>query len=128
MCIRDRAELVGLISEQAGALNDLTTRLLTTARLDAGEIAVNASPVGVGPLVNEVLAGLRDRLANMSVSIDIPEDDLVLICDRQLMAMLLTQYIDNACKLSLIHISGRAEGRQRCPTTSPERCCLPWPG
>jgi two-component system sensor histidine kinase KdpD len=96
-----QAELVGLISEQAGALNDLTTRLLTTARLDAGEIAVNAAPVGVGPLVNEVLAGLRDRLANMSVSIDIPEDDLVLICDRQLMAMLLTQYIDNACKYSI---------------------------
>ena len=47
-----QAELVGLISEQAGALNDLTTRLLTTARLDAGEIAVNAAPVGVGPLVD----------------------------------------------------------------------------
>jgi two-component system sensor histidine kinase KdpD len=95
-----QSELVALISEQARALNDLTTRLLTTSRLDAGEIAVNAAPVGVGPLVNEVLASLRDRLANMSVSIDLPGDDPVLVCDRQLMAMLLTQYIDNACKYS----------------------------
>jgi signal transduction histidine kinase len=36
----------------------------------------------------------------MSVSIDLPGDDPVLVCDRQLMAMLLTQYIDNACKYS----------------------------
>ena len=28
-------------------LNDLTTRLLTTARLDAGEVTVHAMPVGV---------------------------------------------------------------------------------
>jgi two-component system sensor histidine kinase KdpD len=95
-----QSELVALISEQARALNDLTTRLLTTSRLDAGEITVNAAPVGVGPLVNEVLASLRDRLANMSVSVELPEDDAMLVCDRQLMAMLLTQYIDNACKYS----------------------------
>jgi two-component system sensor histidine kinase KdpD len=95
-----QSELVALISEQARALNDLTTRLLTTSRLDAGEITVNAAPVGVGPLVNEVLTSLRDRLANMTVSVELPEDDAMLVCDRQLMAMLLTQYIDNACKYS----------------------------
>jgi two-component system sensor histidine kinase KdpD len=96
-----QAELVGLISEQASALNDLTTRLLTTSRLDAGEIAVNAAPVEVDTLVSEVLVGLRDRLASMSVSIELPDDGLVLICDRQLISMLLTQYIDNACKYSI---------------------------
>lgn len=96
-----QAELVGLIDEQTGALNDLTTRLLTTARLDAGEITVDAAPVGVGPLVGEVLASLRDRLANMNISLDLPDDNLILVCDRQLVAMLLTQYIDNACKYSI---------------------------
>jgi two-component system, OmpR family, sensor histidine kinase KdpD len=43
-----QADLVALIDEQAGLLNDLTTRLLTTARLDAGEVAIHATPVGVG--------------------------------------------------------------------------------
>jgi two-component system, OmpR family, sensor histidine kinase KdpD len=96
-----QSDLVSLISEQTGALNDLTTRLLTTSRLDAGEITVNAAPVGVGPLVTDVLTSLRDRLANMSVSIDLPDEDLTLFCDRQLISMLLTQYIDNACKYSI---------------------------
>ncbi len=96
-----QTDLVALIDEQAGLLSDLTTRLLTTARLDAGEVTVHATPVGVGPLIEEVVASLRDRLATMKVSIDLPDDDLVLCCDRQLMVMLLTQYIDNACKYSI---------------------------
>ncbi|MDR3725669.1 MAG: ATP-binding protein [Terracidiphilus sp.] len=96
-----QAELVALIDEQADLLGDLTTRLLTTARLDAGEVAIHATPVGVGALIDEVLASLKDRLASMKVAIDLEDEDLVLYCDRQLMVMLLTQYIDNACKYSI---------------------------
>ncbi len=96
-----QADLVQLIDEQAGLLSDLTKRLLTTARLDAGEVTVHAVPVGVGPLIEEVVASLRDRLASMKVVIELPDENLVLDCDRQLMGMLLTQYIDNACKYSI---------------------------
>jgi two-component system sensor histidine kinase KdpD len=96
-----QADLVALIDEQTGLLGDLTTRLLTTARLDAGEVTINATPVGVGSLIEEVVASLRDRLASMKVVIDLRDDNLVVCCDRQLMVMLLTQYIDNACKYSI---------------------------
>jgi two-component system sensor histidine kinase KdpD len=96
-----QAELVGLIDEQADLLGNLTTRLLTTARLDAGEVAVHATPVGVAALIEEVVASLSDRLASMKVVIDIPDEGMILNCDRHLMVMLLTQYIDNACKYSI---------------------------
>jgi two-component system sensor histidine kinase KdpD len=96
-----QTDLVALIDEQAGLLNDLTTRLLTTARLDAGEVAIHATPVGVGSLIEEVVASLKERLASMKVRIDLPDENLVVCCDRQLMIMLLTQYIDNACKYSI---------------------------
>jgi two-component system sensor histidine kinase KdpD len=96
-----QAELVALIDEQTGLLSELTTRLLTTARLDAGEVAVHASQVGVGPLIEEVVASLRDRLASMKVAIELEDDNQVVCCDRQLMIMLLTQYVDNACKYSI---------------------------
>jgi two-component system sensor histidine kinase KdpD len=96
-----QAELVALIDEQTGLLGELTTRLLTTSRLDAGEVAINAKTVGVASLIEEVVASLRDRLASMKVSIEMPDDSLVLCCDRQLLVMLLTQYIDNACKYSI---------------------------
>ena len=96
-----QAELVQLIDEQTGLLSDLTTRLLTTARLDAGEVVLHATPVGVLSLIEEVVASLGDRLASMKVVIKVEEDDLVVSCDRQLMVMLLTQYVDNACKYSI---------------------------
>ncbi len=96
-----QAELVALIDEQAGLLGNLTTRLLTTARLDAGEVTVHATSVGVAPLIEEVVASLGDRLASMKVELDIPEERLVLDCDRKLIVMLLTQNIYNSCKYSI---------------------------
>ena len=96
-----QAELVSLINEQTGLLGELTTRLLTTARLDAGEIAIHVEQVALGSLLEEVLSGLKDRLASMKVSVLIEDEELAICCDRQLMVMLLTQYIDNACKYSI---------------------------
>ncbi|HUA93824.1 MAG TPA: ATP-binding protein [Terracidiphilus sp.] len=96
-----QSELVALINEQAGALSELTTRLLTTARLDAGEVTIHAEPVAVAPIIEEVIASLKDRLASMKVSVVLEDENLVLCCDRKLMVTLLTQYIDNACKYSI---------------------------
>ena len=96
-----QAELVSLIDEQAGQLTELTARLLTTARLDAGEVSINAHPHSIKPLIEDVVASLSERLASMKVAVEVPDDNLVVTCDRQLMVMLLTQYIDNACKYSI---------------------------
>ena len=95
-----QADLVALINEQTGLLNDLTNRLLTTARLDGDEVAIHVEPVSVATLMEEILAGLKERLASMKVALEIEDEDLVLNCDRRLMVTLLTQYIDNACKYS----------------------------
>jgi len=95
-----QAELVSLIDEQTRLLGNLTTRLLTTARLDAGEVSIHVERVNAGTLVEEVVSSLKDRLASMKVAMEIEDEDLMLSCDRQLMVMLLTQYIDNACKYS----------------------------
>jgi two-component system, OmpR family, sensor histidine kinase KdpD len=96
-----QSELVALIDEQTSLLSELTTRLLTTARLDAQEITIHATSVGVGSLIEEVVSSLKDRLASMNVAVELERDDLVLCCDRPLMVALLTQYIDNACKYSI---------------------------
>src|ERR1035437_118255 len=53
-------------------------------------------------LIDEQTGLLGDRLASMKVELDIPEKRVVLECDRQMMVMLLTQYIDNACKYSIL--------------------------
>jgi len=106
-----QADLVALIDEQAGLLSDLTSRLLTTARLDAGEVTIHVTSVGVSSLIEEIVASLSDRLASMKVIIKLQNDDMTLCCDRHLVVMLLTQYIDNACKYAIFgtNITIRAE-------------------
>ena len=95
-----QSELVSLIAEQADLLNDLTTRLLATAKLESGKVSLNVSPVSVAPLIDEALAGLGERRGDMPIAIDLPDESLELCCDRRLITMLLTQYLDNACKYS----------------------------
>jgi two-component system sensor histidine kinase KdpD len=93
-----QAGLVSLIDEQTKLLNRLTTRLLKTARLQGSDMIPHAEKVAVAPLIEDVVASLRDQLANMSVRVAISRDDLSLCCDRSLLVALLTQYVDNAAK------------------------------
>ena len=90
--------LVTLIGEQAALLGRLTTRLLKTARLQASDMTPHAQKVAIAPLLEDVVASLRDQLASVSVKVDISRDDLSIRCDRSLLAALLTQYVDNAAK------------------------------
>lgn len=90
--------LVTLIEEQTALLNQLTTRLLKTARLQASEMTPHAEKVVVAPLIEDVVASLRDQLSNVPVRIAVSSDDLSLRCDRSLLVALLTQYVDNAAK------------------------------
>jgi two-component system sensor histidine kinase KdpD len=100
-----QAELVALIDEQANLLNELTTRLLTTARLGSGEgdgssLAVRVEPVEPESLIEEVIAGLGERSAGATIRTEVEPKGYSFAGDRRLISMLLTQYLDNACKYS----------------------------
>jgi two-component system sensor histidine kinase KdpD len=94
----DQTGLVALITEQTALLNRLTNRLLRTARLQASDMIPHAEKVAIAPLIEDVVASLRDQLASFPVKIAISRDDLSLRCDRSLLTALLTQYVDNAAK------------------------------
>jgi two-component system sensor histidine kinase KdpD len=100
-----QAELVNLIDEQAALLNDLTTRLLTTARLESADgdeasagLAVQIAPHSVQSLIDEAVENLAEHSAGVNLQVQVPDETLTLDCDRRLVLMLLAQYLDNACK------------------------------
>lgn len=100
-----QAELVALIEEQANLLNELTTRLLTTARLEATDAqdassALRTETADIQDLIEEVVGVLGDRAAGVRIGVEFGEPGIRLECDRRLLNMLLTQYLDNACKYS----------------------------
>lgn len=93
--------LVALINEQTSLLSRLTTRLLKTSRLQASDMTPRAEKVAVLPLLEDVVASLRDQLAGLSVRVVTERDDLTIRCDRSLLVALLTQYVDNAAKYGI---------------------------
>jgi two-component system sensor histidine kinase KdpD len=93
-------ELADLINQEAVNLNQLCTRLLQTAKLEASTVTLRAEPVILSKLVKEVVTQLEPALKGHPVELSIQERDTPLQGDRELLMMILTQYLDNAAKYS----------------------------
>jgi two-component system, OmpR family, sensor histidine kinase KdpD len=93
-------DLVSLINDEAIRLNELCTRLLMTAKLEAGQVGLQTDDVNVRELLMEVDATQRERSGDHRVHVDIEDRALTVRVDRALLAMILAQYIDNARKYS----------------------------
>lgn len=91
-----QSAMVALISEQAGSLNRLTTKLLRTARLEAHSL--HAELIAIAPLIEDVIAATREQLTSMQVKVDLERDDLSLMGDRSLLEAMLMHFVENAGK------------------------------
>jgi two-component system sensor histidine kinase KdpD len=96
-----QSELVGLINGEAVRMNELCTRLLLTAKLEAGKVGLQKDEVNVQELVAEVLAGQSGRAIQDRVQVVTEDPGLTVSVDRSLLAMIMEQYIDNARKYSV---------------------------
>jgi two-component system sensor histidine kinase KdpD len=97
-----QTELVTLIDNETVRLNRLCSRLLVTAKLDGREVELDLSDVNLKDLIFDVLAGLPSSWESNRIEVHVEDPDLTVNVDRGLLAMILTQYIDNARKYSAL--------------------------
>lgn len=95
---QSEAELAHLINEESVNLNQLCTRLLQTAKLDVLSATPRTAPVVISAMVHDVLDELASTLAGHRVEVSIDEREIPLVGDKELLTMVLTQYLDNAAK------------------------------
>jgi two-component system, OmpR family, sensor histidine kinase KdpD len=93
-------ELVTLIDDQSVVLNDLTTRLLQTARLAGAEIHLRREESSLGELIDDLVEPFVAHFHARPVRIVVPDKDVPVSGDCQLIATALRQLIDNAIKYS----------------------------
>lgn len=107
-------ELVTLIDEQSVVLNELTTRLLQTARLEGAEIHLRREECGLGELIDEVVEPFASQLHLRPARVLVPDKEVPVIGDNHLIVTALRQLVDNAIKYSdpgtAITISAEAAG------------------
>jgi two-component system sensor histidine kinase KdpD len=95
-----QCNLVTLINGEAVRLNELCTRLLKAVKLDARQVGLEADDVVILDLVSEVLAKYPDEQERNSIQVAVENPSLKVCADRELLAMILAQFIDNARKYS----------------------------
>jgi two-component system sensor histidine kinase KdpD len=94
------ADLAALIDEQAVLLNNMTSRLLQTARLEAGQVSLKKQMIAIADLIEEVAAEQSGKLGDHPLQISISDKSLAARGDRELLAAIVTQFVDNAAKYS----------------------------
>ncbi len=97
---KSQSDLAALIEREADRLNDLCTRLLRTAKLEERDVGLQIGNVNVQELIHEVLAALAVDEDRNRVRVVVEDVAQTVRGDRGLLAMILTQYVDNARKYS----------------------------
>jgi len=95
-----QADLAALIDEQAVLLNEFTTRLLQTARLEKEEVSLKKQNIAIVDLIEEVAAEQSDKLGGHPLQVSISDKSLATRGDRELLASIVRQFVDNAAKYS----------------------------
>jgi two-component system sensor histidine kinase KdpD len=93
-------ELVKLIDEETFRLNGLCTRLLQTAKLESRQVVFQESDVDFGELVSELLSSQPAQEVGDRVEVVVDAEAVAVRVNRDVLALVLRQYIDNARKYS----------------------------
>jgi two-component system sensor histidine kinase KdpD len=86
-----RQELIGLIDEESARLDEIASRLLRLARLDARDVNLKLS----GLSLSRLIAGMAGPRVKAEV-----EEEIFVAADEQLLITAISQLLDNALKYS----------------------------
>jgi Osmosensitive K+ channel histidine kinase len=95
-----RIELLDSATDQARQLNRLVENLLNMTRLEAGSVHLNMEPSDLQDLTGTVLQQFTSRLKDHPLTVEIPDNLPLVTCDAVLIAQVITNLLDNACKYS----------------------------
>jgi two-component system sensor histidine kinase KdpD len=90
--------LVALIDQHAAHLNDLTTRLLRTARIDNADLKLKREQIDLRQLIQSSIRASAQELGAHPVHLQPRMQRGSVWADRQLLEMALFQLLDNAAK------------------------------
>lgn len=95
-----RSEYLDLIAAECARLSRLAEDFLTFSRLDRGKQHLQLAPVAPRVVIEQALASLRARLEapGCTFTLDVPGDLPPVRADRDALASILTNLLDNALK------------------------------
>jgi len=95
-----QTELVTVIDEQARTLDHLASRLLSAAMLDSTDFKPKREPLIVSSLISAAIGRLEQETDRERFRVSMPNSELPILADRELILTSIAQLIDNAIKYS----------------------------
>lgn len=94
------ADLASLIDEQSALLNELATRLLQAARLEPEELSLQKEKVAIADVIEDVIGNRSGVIDGHALEVSMSDEGLATRGDRELLATIVRQFVDNAAKYS----------------------------
>lgn len=95
-----RLDLLDSATDQARQLNLLVENLLNMTRLESGGVHLKLDECDIQDLIGSVVNQFSTRIKRHPLSLQIPNDLPMIKCDSMLIAQVITNLLDNACKYS----------------------------
>lgn len=94
------SRMFSILDQQTARLDRLVQDVLNLARLEAGELALEAEPVSLFPVVEQVVEQTRARVVDRAFSLPAKPGFPLVCADRDRVAEVLANLLDNAVKYS----------------------------
>jgi len=95
-----QTELVTMIDRQVNKLDHLSSRLLTSARLETQEFRPQREPMLFSDAIGDAIAGLEQDADRARLRVSVPAGEVPVLADRELISNSIVQLVDNALKYS----------------------------
>jgi two-component system sensor histidine kinase KdpD len=95
-----QTDLVTSIDQQARKLDHLASRLLTAARLEATEFKPQREPLLFSLLIHLAIQKLHQEVDRERFRVTVPEREVPVFADRELMVTSIVQLVNNAVQYS----------------------------
>lgn len=92
--------MFGILQQQIARLDALVREMLSAARIEAGEVAIHAEPISILPVVQDIVEQVRARSPQRKFQIIDKPGLPPVLADRDRLAEVLTNLLDNADKYS----------------------------
>jgi PAS domain S-box-containing protein len=96
----ERRTFLTYIASESQRLTRIVDALLNVARLDIGDLQVSLSPTDVGALVSEAVSSAQEAAAEHSFVVEVPDEPLAVVADRDKLRQILSVLLDNAVRYS----------------------------
>ena len=94
------SRMLEILGQQTTRLDRLVESVLSTARIESGELTVHMEPISMLPLVHQLVEQFRARQAGRQIHVTNKPGLPLVFADRDRVAEVLTNLLDNANKYS----------------------------